>query len=317
MNRTLCYGTAILLHLVVLGFFKVSIGQAAAKADREKLYVEVTLLAKPPPPPIPASEVREVDLGPKNLPGSRAAAPPVDDTPPPVAVISPVSSPSPPPPAPAVDPANTLPPTSAPPTLPTPEPNAPAQAEGPPSEYFHLPAASGIGRAFSSGPFSGRGGGGGGARQGGPSGHFYEVIYVPEKITWDDAQKYALAHGGYLATITSAAENNFVFSLVNDPKYWIDHNGNRPGPNGPWLGGTSFARGANGWTWVNNEGPFTFTAWLTQRAPDDNNSERHVLYFSGPPHLQPTWDDTGSSVKLPAFVVEYNSNPADSLPPTK
>ena len=51
------------------------------------------------------------------------------------------------------------------------------------------------------------------------NGHRYEVVVVPEGITWLDAKAAASARGGYLATLTSAEENRFVWSLIaNQPR---------------------------------------------------------------------------------------------------
>src|SRR5882672_3346614 len=69
----------------------------------------------------------------------------------------------------------------------------------------------------------------------GGNGHFYEAVQAPAGITWDDAEAYAAAHGGYLATITSKEENAFVFKLVDDAGFWMD--GPRGESLGPWLGG--------------------------------------------------------------------------------
>jgi hypothetical protein len=51
-------------------------------------------------------------------------------------------------------------------------------------------------------------------------------------LTWNMANQLAQAEGGYLATINSAAENDFVFDLVNSPAYFTGFNGS-----GPALGG--------------------------------------------------------------------------------
>jgi hypothetical protein len=54
----------------------------------------------------------------------------------------------------------------------------------------------------------------------GGNGHYYEVVSVPESIIWSDAKIAAEASGGYLATITSSQENEFVFNLTDNPIFW-------------------------------------------------------------------------------------------------
>lgn len=52
--------------------------------------------------------------------------------------------------------------------------------------------------------------------------HFYHVVHLPNgKLNWFQAAKLAEDAGGYLASITSEAENEFLFNLINDPKYFF------------------------------------------------------------------------------------------------
>lgn len=44
----------------------------------------------------------------------------------------------------------------------------------------------------------------------GGNSHYYEVVSAPTGITWAGANSRAIERGGYLATITSQAENLFV-----------------------------------------------------------------------------------------------------------
>src|SRR5688572_9198499 len=68
------------------------------------------------------------------------------------------------------------------------------------------------------------------ASQGGND-HYYQLIAAPNGITWSEASLSATNRGGYLATATSSAENDFIFSVANaNPAVW--HVGY-----GPWLGG--------------------------------------------------------------------------------
>src|SRR5262249_15632204 len=55
----------------------------------------------------------------------------------------------------------------------------------------------------------------------GGNGHYYQAVSTPGGITWEAAQAAAVGMGGYLATITSAAENAFAFNLAKDPSLWF------------------------------------------------------------------------------------------------
>jgi hypothetical protein len=86
----------------------------------------------------------------------------------------------------------------------------------------------------------------------GGNGHYYEAVSVPNGITWDDANIAATASGGHLVTITSEAENSFVYNLVSNDKYWYKEPQWGHGV-GPWLGGYQPAGSyepSGGWTWV-------------------------------------------------------------------
>src|SRR5436190_20680061 len=88
----------------------------------------------------------------------------------------------------------------------------------------------------------------------GGNGHFYEGILAPSGITWGNAQTNAAFRGGYLATITSAAENGFVYGLIaGNSSFWYVTGTEAWGP---WLGGLQPAGSvepAGGWTWVTGE----------------------------------------------------------------
>lgn len=46
--------------------------------------------------------------------------------------------------------------------------------------------------------------------------HRYEAVVSRTQVTWKQARAPAEACGGYLATLTSAAEDNFVLIAVSD-----------------------------------------------------------------------------------------------------
>jgi len=127
------------------------------------------------------------------------------------------------------------------------------------------------------------------------NGHCYEAVLYPG-FSWYDAKAACEARGGYLATITSAEENAFVFGLVSSINafWYLDMFGNGLGP---WLGGyqePGSQEPDGGWRWVTDE-PFSYTNWETDQ-PDnvhgaalDQNSLR---FFKAGGLIGPRWDDS-------------------------
>jgi hypothetical protein len=124
------------------------------------------------------------------------------------------------------------------------------------------------------------------------NGHCYEAI-LAVGLSWEQAQDSCLARGGHLVTITSAAENEFVFSLVkNDSAFWfLDAFGNGLGP---WLGGyqpDGIQDPDSGWQWVIDE-PFVYTNWETGQPGDLGAMEQNRLrFFKQGGLIGNRWDD--------------------------
>ena len=143
----------------------------------------------------------------------------------------------------------------------------------------------------------------------GGNGHYYEAVLVPEGISWDDAKAAAEAKGGHLVTITSEAENEFVYNLVaGDDRYWfIDAYNNG---NGPWLGGyqpEGSPEPAGGWTWITGE-PFSYTNWDINQ-PDNSQGTENRLDFLGTGTLKsPKWNDLPHYWSGPkGYIVEWDA----------
>ena len=111
------------------------------------------------------------------------------------------------------------------------------------------------------------------AFEAGGNNHYYRLMYQSIALSWTQAKQEAEAMGGYLATLTSAEENAFVFNTVaSGAQAW---HGNL----GPYLGGFQPAGSVEpggGWQWLNNEGPFSFTAWASNQ-PDNAGAENYLL----------------------------------------
>ena len=144
----------------------------------------------------------------------------------------------------------------------------------------------------------------------GANGHFYDVI-ASTGINWQDAQAAAVSAGGYLATITSAAENSFVFSLADQPQFWYV---NQPGANiGPWLGGFQPAGSpepGGGYQWVTGE-PFVYTDWSSGEPNNSSNTESRIHFFKNPaPGRSQQWNDVSDFVLINGYVVESVPEPS-------
>lgn len=142
----------------------------------------------------------------------------------------------------------------------------------------------------------------------GANNHYYMAVYTPDGITWDDASAAAAASGGYLAAIHSYDENQFVFSLVSDPKFWHspDGAGNREGA---WLGGYDPTRTFN-WQWGNGEA-WDFSYWAGGE-PNYYGEEDALIYFGPGNSIQSVWNNVGRGYTSYGFVVEANSVPEPS-----
>lgn len=102
-------------------------------------------------------------------------------------------------------------------------------------------------------------------------GHYYKVFNIGH--VWDDAEAYCESIGGYLATVTSAEENDLIYGLIqNEPK------------NVYWLGGSLYG---DAWHWVTGEA-WEYTNWGKNK-PDNYNE---------------CCED-----RCQMYRVEYNSNP--------
>lgn len=136
----------------------------------------------------------------------------------------------------------------------------------------------------------------------GGNGHTYEVVQLTTPIGWNDARAAAELRGGYLATLTSAAENAFVAELVS------------AGGRNAFLGGyqsNPWAPANETWTWVTGEA-WDFTAW-TDGEPNDQGSPNESfleMFTIG------SWNDvpeSGSGYAEYAYVVEIVPSPAAAL----
>lgn len=142
----------------------------------------------------------------------------------------------------------------------------------------------------------------------GGNGHYYEAVLASG--TWETANAAAIAKGGYLASITSAAENNFAFSLVSgNTAFWYKDGANNT--IGPWLGGyqpTGSAEPLGGWRWTTVEA-FSYSNW-SPGEPNNNAGFEDRIHFFGAGYLNiaQTWNDMPTSnADVRGYIIEYNT----------
>jgi hypothetical protein len=110
-----------------------------------------------------------------------------------------------------------------------------------------------------------------------------------------DASKY-MGFNGYLASITSSAENNWVHDNIVMTT-------------SSWIGGSQAVAGDQGsWQWSSGEN-WGFTAWETGQPDNYAGGIQHTIYYN--PVDGPKWDDAPDQwAGIPsAYVVEYSPTP--------
>lgn len=147
----------------------------------------------------------------------------------------------------------------------------------------------------------------------GGNGHFYGVRLVSGGIHWDAAYREAKLSGGYLATITSEEENDFITNfIVNNPNCWVvNPNGQ---DTGPWIGGyqpVGSPEPNGNWQWVTGE-TFGYTKWAGG-IPSDSMGDDKVgesrLHLTRDNDLKCYWNDFPVTKTTIAYIIEIEPNP--------
>jgi len=137
------------------------------------------------------------------------------------------------------------------------------------------------------------------------NGHSYELVDMG-LVTWEQARDYASEMGGYLATPTSEAENNWIFETLNlsNLEYWHIPSGTGPALGGLWSASTQQ------WEWITGE-EWDWNNLVSTNPPTDTTVDWGLGYSS----WNDTWqnypyNDPGSAViHHETFVVEWDEVP--------
>lgn len=132
------------------------------------------------------------------------------------------------------------------------------------------------------------------------NGHYYRI--VASELTWDQANAHAIGDGGYLATVTSQHESDFIANLPGwgNVRY------------GVWSGGQSLdddLQSSSHWTWVT--GPeagsdFTYTAW---RAGEPSGWFGDAVGYMVIEDRGADWNDVPPYFANRAYIEEWGGQP--------
>lgn len=154
----------------------------------------------------------------------------------------------------------------------------------------------------------------------GGNGHWYELVASP--VTWSNAKVAAegmvfLGVSGHLVTLTSAEENEFVFSNVYDRALheaaWIGLTDDEAFGGYESFGQPNFK--VDGWVWVTGE-PVEFTSWSAfwnssgewVEEPNNFDNDDYALMHRYIQSGWASWNDQTSYATFP-YVVEYDVAP--------
>ncbi len=131
----------------------------------------------------------------------------------------------------------------------------------------------------------------------GGNGHYYEAIAAPEGYTWVEAlaaaeSSYWLGQQGYLATITSAEENAWIWASLGEPHQHRIGAIQPPGSPEP----------SGGWSWLTGE-PWSYANW---RPNEPNNGGDLHDESTIEMHELGEWNDIHQIIPRPGYIVEFD-----------
>ena len=117
----------------------------------------------------------------------------------------------------------------------------------------------------------------------GGNGNFYR--YSSTLGSWQDAEAQAVAEGGHLASINSAAENAWLYKVFGSIPIAPPENG------AVWIG---LRRSGDSWEWTDGR-PFEYTNWAPGEPNNFEGNENYAwMYSDTEPTQFALWNDAAS-----------------------
>ncbi len=134
--------------------------------------------------------------------------------------------------------------------------------------------------------------------------HWYEAINISGGVTWEEANSHATSLGGYLVTLTSPHEDNWVYDNLDSYNLWIGAYQDISAPD--------YSEPAGGWRWTTGEN-WDYTNWSNGLDNNDilSEPEEEFAHYC----CDGSWNDiydvnrnSGISTRK-NFLVEWDSYP--------
>lgn len=132
------------------------------------------------------------------------------------------------------------------------------------------------------------------------NGHWYKVIQDDSVTDWNSALQYCVNRNGYLATITSQEENDFLYSYIT-----------QKGCSSAYFGFSDSETEGN-WTWCNGE-QSSYANWHSGEPNGENPNEDYAMFYYK--YSDGTWNDGDFGNKTvnggSAFICEWGEYEID------
>ena len=145
----------------------------------------------------------------------------------------------------------------------------------------------------------------------GGNGHYYDVINVPGGIDWNSAKQAAEnltlmgLNGWHLATITSATETSFIYSLCTSAgaDSYVLVGGYQD------LLASDYSEPGGGWRWITGE-TWSYTNWHSTEPNNGHENGEHKLALK-PPTYGYQWNDLSDDHVYYWYIVESSAEPVE------